>query len=828
MGDARVWTDDLRDVVRGMVRAPLFTLLIVSTLGVTIGANTAIFGVAEAVLFDPVHARRPQDLVFLTFPSNTPNATPGLGSVVTFTHRTFEELRVRSPVMSDLGAFDPPARFAASYGTGRAELAQGQFVSSSFFSVLGVDPLLGRWFSPADESRAERHVVVGHRYWQDRLGGEPAIIGSLLTVNRLPMTVIGVMPPEFTGVARDTAPDLFLPLALMPSMTPVPDLDAFRVRIVGRVDSGVSIDQAAAQLETALHGILMDELDGESAAVPERRERIQAIRLVLLPAAGGMSDRRDALSDPLAAMAIVAGLTLSIACVNVATLTMGRGMQRRRELAMRLALGARRGTLARQIVLHGVALGVCGGLAGGFAAYWSVRAMAPLPVFGNDPVDLALALDARVFWFVAVLSVGTGIVSSLAPWFVSAQVSPVEQLAAGGAGPRPGVFVRHALVAAQVATSFILLVAAGLFIRSLQETARVDLGIETEGVLLASVDPAVADRRDAAATGFFRDVRQRLNDLPGVRVASMAAAGPMGPTRTITMVSFPDGPDESEQVSVNWVGPRYFEALGIPIREGRDITESDSGESARVAVVNRLFADRFFPDRSPVGRPVDLNLVLRPGWTLTVVGVVDNSKYSRITEPVKPTIYVPALQDAALGLMTFVMRADGVDAASLAPRVRSEIRNLDPYIPVFDVQTLTDRIEDLLARERLTAWLSGFFGIIGLCLACLGIYGSQSYAVGARRSEIAVRIALGEHPRRVFGRVVLAAMTVAGAGIVLGAIGAAVFGRLISSLVYGVSPTDPATIAAAIAVVLLVAFCSAWPAARRASRVPATTLLRDS
>ena len=824
---ASVLVDDLRHIGRGLLRAPLFFLFIVLTFGVTIGANTAIFSVADTIFLKPLPVSNPQDLFFFSFPSGVPNPSVTPSSVVTFTHRTYEEFLIRNRVLSTLSAFGEPTRLAASYGSGQPGIAEGQFVSGSFFSVLGVNPLLGRFLSPDDESLAERHVVVGHRYWQERLGGNPAIVGSSLTVNRMPVTVIGVMPPGFLGVVPSTSLDLYFPLALMPSMTPARDLDSVRVRIVGRIDTGVSVDEATAQIQTAFHGILIDNLEGGDSAIAEQREQIEARRLLLLPAAKGMFRNRDPLYAPLMTMSFVVVLTLLIACVNVAIMMLGRSLQRRREFAVKLALGAPKATLARQILLQGTMLGVLGGLTGGLIAYWSLRVVAPLLKFGTNPINISVQLDLRIFAFITVLSILTGVVSSFALWVFTARTQISDELASGGTGVSRIGFTRHALLATQVFTSFVLLVVAGLFIRSLNEVAQVDPGIEAEGLLLASVDPTLVGYRETQVTGFYRDLYQRLSNLPGVQLASMAAASPMVPTRIITLISLPDSPDESARVDVNWVGPRYFEALGIPILEGRDIMVSDAGDSTGVAVINRRFAELFFPDQSPIGRQVNLNLVTRAGSTVTVVGVAENSKYSRITETLAPTIYAPALQDTALSFMTFVIRANVADPASLTPMLLQEVRNLDPNAPVFDVKTVTGQIAESLTQDRLIAALSGIFGMIGLFLTCLGIYGSQSYAVAAKRREVAIRIALGEVPQRVFRRVVGETLSVTMVGIALGLIAALAFSRLMSSLIYGVSPTDPMTIMGAVVIVLVVSFCSAYLPARRASRIPATTLLRE-
>ena len=457
---------------------------------------------------------------------------------------------------------------------------------------------------------------------------------------------------------------------------------------------GVSVDEATAQIQTAFHGILIDDLESGDSAIAEQREQIQARRLVLLPAAKGMFRSRDPLYAPLMTMSFVVVLTLLIACVNVAIMMLGRSLQRRREFAVMLALGAPKATLARQILLQGILLGILGGLTGGLIAYWSLRVVAPLLKFGTNPIEISVQLDLRIFAFISVLSIGTGVVSSFALWVFTARTQISDELASGGTGVRRIGFTRHALLATQVFTSFVLLVVAGLFIRSLNEVAHVDPGIEAEGLLLASVDPTLVGHRETQVTGFYRDLYQGVSNLPGVQLASMAAASPMGPTRIITLISLPDSPDESARVDVNWVGPRYFEALGIPILEGRDIMVSDAGDSTGVAVINRRFAELFFPDQSPIGRQVNLNLVTRAGSTVTVVGVAENSKYSRITETIAPTIYAPALQDTALSSMTFVIRANVADPASLAPMLLQEVRNLDPNAPVFDVKTATGQIAE--------------------------------------------------------------------------------------------------------------------------------------
>ncbi len=840
LGD--LW-QDIRYGLRTLRKSPGFTAVATLTLALGIGANTAIFSVIDALMLKRLPVRSPEQLVmFEGHYVNVVNGIPNPRTSSTFPHPTFEKFRTLTQVFSDVSGITEIDRSNVTVNGPGGGTDDGQVVlgmaSGNYFSNLGVQAALGRTFTPGDDRAPGGHpvAVISYGYWERRFARAVDVVGRTFTLNGVVYDIIGVTPKGFSGDWVGKPMDLWVPFMMASQVMPeVPGgPPRFPARVTGRLKPGVTREQAQAAAQV-LHQQILLEAAGPNPS-PVLLKHIASWRIELVPAANGYSPQRQSFGQPLAILMIVVGLLLLIACANVANLLLARAASRHREMAVRLALGAGRGRVMRQLLTESALLATLGGALGLLFAWWGTTALAAFVRSGpvtstllSTTTDLDLRLDGRVFAFTAVLCLGAAILFGLAPAFRSSKVSLAPALTGRGAGSdrSGGRFgLGQALVIAQVALSLVLLIGAGLFVRTLSNLKAQDLGFDQEHVLLVWAAPVQAGRHGPALADLCQTVQERLSSLPGVRSASVSMGGVLDgsetgvPSEQITI----KGQTPRPGLSLRSIGvaPGFFETAGIPLLQGRDFTQQDAETAPHVAIINETMARFFFGDRNPIGE----RLGGLPGAETEIVGVVKDAKTGTPRDN-RGVFYIPYGQNQRLLRLTWsvAVRSAG-DPTALAASVRQELRNIDPGMPIPRINTIKEQLDDVLFQERLIASLSGLFGILAVLLACLGLYGVVSYTVARRTKEIGIRLALGATQAGVLRMIFKESLALAFAGIAIGAPATIAATRLISARLFGVSAADPLTIAAAGLLMIAVAALAALLPAQRASRVDPMVALR--
>ncbi|MGH9311946.1 MAG: ABC transporter permease [Vicinamibacterales bacterium] len=817
---------DLRYGARMLLRSKAFSSIAVLSLALGIGANTAIFSLVQTMLFSPFPVEAPTELasVFTTDQRNPGN--------LPMSHLNFKDVRDQNSVFSGTAAMAfAQANMLVDQSS---EQVLTQVVTGNYFDVLGMKPVLGRTFLPNEDATLGSHpvVVLSHGLWQRRFGGDPSIVGKTITLNRQPFAVVGVAAEGFTGTFLFGAPDMWVPMMMHDVMQP--GFDWYEQRrglflfVFGRLKPGVTLAQADANLKTIaaqLESSYPTDNKGRSAGA------MSLIEARTNPGGGG-----NQIAAVSTLLMVVVGLVLLIACANIANLLLARATARRREIAMRLALGAGRPRLARQLLTESVLLALIGGAAGLVVAFWTLDALRALDIPIPVNVLMNLGLDSRVLTFALVISVLTGLLFGLAPAFQATKtdIVPVlknEMVPSAGASPRRylrWLNLRKGLVISQVALSLVALVAAGLFLRSLRQTQNIDPGFETDGVLMASFNLGREGYTPDRGQLFYRQIVERVQGLPGVRSAAIAQGPPFGNQGFLRSV-FLEGRESSERdrilVQVNPVSPRYFQTLGIPIERGRDFTPDDDDDAPDVVIVNKTMADRFWKGQDAVGKRFKF---FGDEEFRTIVGIARDAKYNGLAEDPTPFIYQPITQ-AYTPAATILVRASG-EAGGQARPVQAEIAQLDNRLSVLNVQTLGDQLSQTLGQQRLMVTLLGTFGLLALGLAAIGLYGVASYSVTQRTREIGVRVALGASRGNVVGLVLGQGMALIAVGLAVGfGIGVAVVtlaGQQIGNLLVGVRPFDPTTFFGTALLMAVVAGLATWLPARRAATIDPLVALR--
>ena len=791
---------DLRYALRGMRRSPGFTLTAVLSLALGIGANTAIFSLIDALLLRWLPVRDPGQLMEVMIYQNGKRSD-------SFSYPVVRALAAQQEIFSGLCGFS-----GATFNVGAGEAVErtpGAWVSGEYYQTLGLQPTIGRLLAPADDQPGAAPVaVITDAYWQRKFARDPQAIGRAIAVESVPVTIVGVSPPGFSGAEVGQVADLTIPLSantqLFPEMTGRLTAYPEWLRILARPRPRMSFTQAKARLAVVWPALA--EIAVGPRMPPARRTALLTSTLDVIPGATGWTFLRDRFRRPLLVLMALVGMVLLIACANVANLLLARGQSRRREIAIRLSLGASRARLIRQLLTESMLLASLGAMVAIAFAWAASRTLVRLLSTWRGGIIFDLTPDARLLGFTAALALGTGMVFGIAP-----------ALRATATRPSSRTRLNAALVAAQVAVSFALLMAAGLFVRTFENLDRLDPGFRHEGVLLIAGDlhRAVTPARAA----FYRDVLEQLDHLPGVDSASLAANTPLSGGWLTEPVGVNGRPPSWENVHVNGIAPRFFETMRTPLLAGRDFTDRDDANAPPVAIVNEEFVRRYFPDGHPLGQHVTAGKMT----DMQIVGVAKDTIGQRLREPPPPGLYVPMFQRQS-EFPTFVVRASG----SLT-RVASELRHaLQPSLPgtAMEIHTLTAQVDAALIQERLMATLAAAFGTLALVLAAIGLYGLLAYTVARRSNEIGIRMALGAQREQVMWLVIRDALRLLALGVILGLPAAWAASRWIGSMLFGLTATDPSTTLIAAATLIAAGILAGYLPARRASKVDPMAVLR--
>lgn len=829
---------DLRYSLRVLIKRPGFTLVALVILALGIGANTAIFTLINAVVLKRLPVSNPDQLVLFNESASegTRNSDGDIpsGRADLFSFASYRYFREHNHSYQELSAFRSgesrvSVRRADAQPGHAAERASAHLVSGNYFAVLGVNAGQGRVLTnDDDELGAAPAAVISNNYWQQKLNSDPKIVGSSVLLNETAFTIVGIMPPQFFGTRVRRSPDYWVPLAFQPQIDlrkPFrDDQNIYYLNLIGRLNPGTQLVQAQAEANVTWRQFLTEK--SGSQLDDDGRRAIASSYITLAPGARGLSGLRTFYSQSLSMLMVIVALVLLIACANVGNLLLSRAAARQAELSLRQALGASRWRLLRQLLTESLLLSLIGGIAGILLAQWGVSLLVSR-LASTSPLDVKP--DLGVLLFTLGVSVVSGILFGIAPALRATRTDLTTALKDKNVKGRKRRFnLGSALVVTQVAVSLILLVGAGLFARSLMKLQQENLGFDRDNVLLAQTDMRLAGYKAEELSGVYRQIYDRLSALPNVSSATIASFSPMSGSNTsssATIRGYTPAKDEDMSVTDMLVGPNFTQTLGMPLLRGRDIGLQDTTTSLKVGLINQTFADAYFPGQDPIGKRMTFEEGSKDDFE--IVGLIGDAKYDSAKEKPEKSVYRPILQVQGQTSFnnTFHVRTHG-DPMTVAADVRAAITEVNDKLPILNITSLRIQTEDALRQERLVAQLVSFFGLLGLLLSCVGLYGIMAHAVVRRTNEIGVRMALGAERRNIVWLVLKESLLLVGLGLMVGLPASWAAAQLISAQLFGLKPTDPITLATAVGVLTLVATLAGYLPARRASRVDPLVALR--
>jgi predicted permease len=843
----RWWDDtraDLRYAIRLLHKNPGFALIAVGSLALGIGANTALFTVAQHMLLDRLSVPHPEQLRMFYWSEPQDGVVqhlwgwwddlPDGGRVGTsFSYPVYEQLRRDNRVLSDVFAFKGLGRMTVTIH-GQAEVAEAEMVSGNYYSALGVRPQLGRGIQQSDDGAVGSGpvAVISDALWEREFGHAPDVIGKTILLNGQSLIVVGINPPGFTGAySAQGTPDIFLPFSMQPIVAPrdfdshssslLTNNDMWWVLVMGRVKAGISDAASEAALNGALNGSVRSTM-----AV---KQESQVPRLLLRDGSRGQNPATENVQKPIEVLMALSTLVLLLACANLASLLLAQAGARQREISVRLALGAPRARIFRQAMTESLLLALLGGAAGLLLAFAVRNAIPRLLSNAWAPPAFSARFSWPIFAFAAVASIATGIIFGLVPAWQLTRVQTSSSLKDNEqtVKHRRRGMTGKAIVAVQVALSMLLVVGAGLFVQTLMRLGKSPLGFHSQNLLLFSVELPDTRYPKAASIPVVQMLEERLGRVPGVKDVAISSV-PLISGNAMNYTIVPQGwqrkAEGNPSVLFNEVGVRFFSTYGIRILAGRDFAERDVRNPHKLAVVNETLARKYFPGMNPVGRTFEIGL--KHPDTVEIVGVCGDAKYYRIRKDVEPTFYVPYWQrENGVHDLTFAV-SSALEGQALLPSLRDVVRQVDPSLPMLDVRTQDEQIAANMRQERIFATLTSGFGVLALVLACVGIYGIMACLVVERTSEIGVRLALGAVPTQVMTMILRQASWILLAGVMAGLAAALALVRVVHSMLYGVAASDPLTFSGAALLLLLVGLGASWIPARRASGIQPVEALR--
>jgi predicted permease len=818
---------DLRFAFRTVRKSPLFSGVAVLSLALGIGANTAIFTLIHQLLLQPLPVNNPEQLVMLAGRGRHYGGNNGPNKLA---YPMYQDIRDKNQVFSGMfGAYDTTVSLTTE---GKTELIIGEYVSGNYFPVLGIGAAVGRVFTASDDLYQGGHplAVLSYGFWKTRFNGDPGVLGRKITVNGVPLTIVGVSPAGFDGIQPGYAPQIRIPITMSDFMprTSFGRLNSRRFRwvmVFGRLKPGVTRENAQAGLQPLFHQILQGEVQEKefSKASPFVRQEFLKMWMEVMPGSKGRSDLRQKFSKPLIALMAIVGLVLLIACSNLANLLIARASSRQKEIAVRLALGASRGSLIRQLLVESLMISAFGCALGVILAMVIDRALIDFLPTGRMPLSLSSNPDWTVLGFAAAVSCLAGIVFGLVPALQSTRPQLASTLKDQAANVVHGgsVRLRKILVVGQVALSLMLLIGAGLFLQSLRNLKYVNPGFDMKNLLSFAVEPTLSRYDPAWAREYYRRLTERLTSTPGVESAALVVVPLLQDNEWdnwVTIEGYTAKQDERPDPHMQYCTPGFFSALKIPILLGRDFTTKDLQSSSKVAIVNQKLVNRYFGGANPIGRHIGMGIDPGTKLDIEIIGVAGDTKYENMREEIPYELYIPYTQTNFVNGMTVYLRARD-NPVGLFNTVRQVVRGVEPDVPMYDLRTMDDQVEVSLLTERLLAVLSSVFGFLATALAAIGLYGVMAFMVTRRTREIGIRMALGADRLSVMWMVMGEVLALAGVGVAIGLASAWGATRLLETQLFGIRPTDLSTMILAALGTAAVAALSGYHPARRATSI---------